>query len=188
LTICFKRCAGPDPGRRPFRPDVVGATNLTSHEAGSDYDFLRSFPYIQRNGNRVERADESELESRPSPCAEFARVEVRIDFERLVSDLLLQQRDVIWGVAQKIPQNLIARGLGGDGGRVSQIKNEPLASAENEFRANRSNCNRLPLCGAAGTVALALFLGRLHEQTWRLNNWHSTSCSPSMAAIVAWLP
>ena len=103
-------------------------TYFTRRIRGAIYDFLRSFPYIQWNGTRVERADESELESRPSPCAEFAQVEVRIDFERLVGHLFPQQRDVIWGVAQEIPQNLIARRLGVTAGRISQIKNESLTA------------------------------------------------------------
>ena len=103
-------------------------TYFTRRIRGAIYDFLRRFPYIQWNGNRVERADESELESRPSPCAEFARIEVRIDFERLVRLLPPQQRDVIWGMAEETPQNLIAHRLGVTAGRISQIKNESLTA------------------------------------------------------------
>ena len=108
-------------------------TYYTRRIRGAIYDFLRSFPYIQWNGSRVERADASELESRPAPCAEFARVEVRIDFERLVRRLSPQQRDVIWGMAQEMPQNVIARGLGVTAGRVSQIKNESFIALRSAF-------------------------------------------------------
>jgi RNA polymerase sigma factor (sigma-70 family) len=111
-------------------------TYFTRRIRGAIYDFLRSFPYIQWNGNRVERADESELESRPSPCAEFARAEVHIDFERLVRRLSPQQRDVICGMAQEIPQNLIARRLGVTAGRVSQIKTESLAALRSAVGCN----------------------------------------------------
>jgi RNA polymerase sigma factor (sigma-70 family) len=111
-------------------------TYFTRRIRGAIYDFLRSFPYIQWNGNRVERADESELESRPSPCAEFTRAEVHIDFERLVRRLSPQQRDVIRGMAQEIPQNLIARRLGVTAGRISQIKNESLAALRSAVGCN----------------------------------------------------
>jgi RNA polymerase sigma factor (sigma-70 family) len=101
-------------------------TYFTRRVRGAIYDFLRSFPYIQSNGNRVERADESELESRPSPCAEFNQAGGRIDFERLVHRLSPQQREVLWGTAQEVPQKLIAHRLGVTAGRVSQIKTESL--------------------------------------------------------------
>jgi RNA polymerase sigma factor (sigma-70 family) len=111
-------------------------TYFTRRIRGAIYDFLRSFPYIQWNGNRVERADESELESRPSLCTEFTRAEVHIDFERLVRRLSPQQRDVICGMAQEIPQNMIARRLGVTAGRVSQIKNESLAALRSAVGCN----------------------------------------------------
>ena len=101
-------------------------TYFTRRIRGAIYDFLRSFPYIQWNGKRVQRADESELESRPSPCPDFARVEVRADFERLLQGLTPQQQDVLRGVAQEVPQSSMARHLGLTPGRVSQIKSEAL--------------------------------------------------------------
>ena len=112
-------------------------TYFTRRIRGAIYDFLRSFPYIQWNGERVERADESELESRPSRCPEFARVEVRTDFERLLQGLTTQQRDVVRGVAQEIPQSSIARHLGLTPGRVSQIKAEALIALRSAAGCSR---------------------------------------------------
>lgn len=112
-------------------------TYFTRRIRGAIYDFLRSFPYIQWNGKRLQRADESELETRPSPWAEFARVEVRIDFERLVHGLTRQQRDVVRDLAQEIPQRSIARHLGVTPGRVSQIRTEALIALR--FAAGCSN-------------------------------------------------
>jgi RNA polymerase sigma factor (sigma-70 family) len=101
-------------------------TYFTRRIRGAIYDFLRSFPYVQSNGRRVQRADESELESRPSPCPELDRADACIDFERLVEGLSPQQRDVIWGTTWGVPQSSMARRLGVTTGRVSQIKSESL--------------------------------------------------------------
>ena len=103
-------------------------TYFTRRIRGAIYDFLRSFPYIRWNGSRVERADESELGSCPSHCAEFSRTETYIDLERLVRRLSPQQRDVILGAAKEIPQKSMARRLGLTAGRVSQIKAESLTA------------------------------------------------------------
>ena len=102
-------------------------TYFSKRIRGSLLDFERSFPFF-KNGEALERVDESELAFRPTNCVELERTETRVDFERLASLLPPTQRTVIWGIVNEIPQYLVADHLGVNESRVSQIKSESLAA------------------------------------------------------------
>jgi len=111
-----------------FNPELSSdKTYFTRRIRGTMIDFLRSFPYF-KDGRAIERVGEAELDLRPTHCIELERAEIQIDFERLVNSLSVKQRGVMWGIAREVPQYLLARSLGVNESRVSQIKTESLTA------------------------------------------------------------
>jgi RNA polymerase sigma factor (sigma-70 family) len=111
-----------------FDPDLSAPKTYFSRRIhGALLDFERSFPFF-KNGTAIERVDESELAVFPTRCIELQRTEARIDLEWLARRLPKNQQTVLGGMVLEIPQHLIARRLGVNESRVSQIKSESLAA------------------------------------------------------------
>jgi RNA polymerase sigma factor (sigma-70 family) len=111
-----------------FNPELSSPkTYFTRRIRGAMIDFLRSFPYF-KNGKAIEKVGEAELNQRPVPCLDLEHAETHADFERLINYLPYKQRLVLMGVAREIPQHLLARSLGVNESRISQIKNESLST------------------------------------------------------------
>lgn len=111
-----------------FNPELSSAkTYFTKRIRGAMIDFLRSFPYF-KNGRAIETVGEAELERWPADCGDLERAEIHADFERLINFLPLKQRCILMGIARETPQHLLARNLGVNESRISQIKNESLAA------------------------------------------------------------
>ena len=122
-----------------FDPRLSGPkTYFARRIRGAILDFLRSFPYF-KNGEAVERVEEDELLLHPTQSVELKEAEIRVDLERLAASLTARQRTVIMGIACEIPQYIVARTLGVNQSRVSQIKNEGLATLRSVYAVQLTN-------------------------------------------------
>jgi RNA polymerase sigma factor (sigma-70 family) len=108
-----------DPGRSKDQGPYF-ATRIR----GAIFDFLRSFPYF-KNGEAIERADEAELEQGRF-YAEPEQTERETDLSLLLMRLPSRQQTVLRESLRGTPPKLIARSLGVNQSRVSQMKKEGL--------------------------------------------------------------
>jgi DNA-directed RNA polymerase specialized sigma24 family protein len=128
-------------------------------------DFLRSFPYF-KNGVAFKREDEDLLSSEPVTCEEIKRVEARVDLEKLIGPLPDQQRQVILAVMYGVAQHSIASMLKITAGRVSQIKNESLASLRWRLAAGRADGMRSPVRDGSNRLARTPVRQQSVAQQW----------------------
>jgi RNA polymerase sigma factor (sigma-70 family) len=107
----------------PAHPEAQAAYFATRIR-GAIFDYLRSFPYF-KNGEVIERADETELEQ-GKVCRELEEAEKEAELNLLLMRLPFRQQTVFRESLRGTPPRLIARRLGVNQSRVSQIKKEAL--------------------------------------------------------------